>query len=413
MIVEVINTGSELLLGHTLNTHLGYLSSRLLPLGLQIQRQQTVPDGPEIEHALREALSRSEIIIVTGGLGPTSDDLTRDIAARLFQAPLEFHPEILEIILGRFARRKICPPDMVRVQAFVPKGAAVLPNEHGTAPGLYFERDGKHIFFLPGPPNELHPMFEDSVLPRLRGLSAGRAAILSKTLRVYGQGESFVQEAVEKPVKKLGAIEVGYCARAGEVDLRLMAQDPDLLARAADLARHLLGHSVYAEDEAGMEETVVHLATQKNCTLATAESCTGGLVAHRLTNVPGASAVFLRGWVTYSNLSKIEELGVREETLRAHGAVSAETASEMARGALQKSKAALAVAVTGIAGPGGGTAEKPVGTTFFALAQLNFNTNDIKVATYAKHLVPQREVFKTMASQFALDLLRRALLALN
>ena len=410
MIVEVINTGSELLLGQVLNTHLGYLSGQLLPLGLQVRHQQTVPDGPEIEAALLLAFQRSNCILVTGGLGPTSDDITRDIAARVFNTPLEFHPEILDHIHAYFARRQVTPPDSVRVQAQVPRGARVLPNHHGTAPGLCFVQDDKLIFFLPGPPRELMPMFEESVLPVLRDKTMGTPRILQKVLRVHGMGESLVQQTVEKPLLELGNIQIGYCARPGEVDLRLICHEPPLIEQAASLAHRLLGDAIYAEDQDTMEQIVVRLARDKGLTLTTAESCTGGLVAHRLTNVPGASSVFHRGWITYSNMAKIEELGVNPATLEKHGAVSPETASEMARGAIEKSHASLAVAVTGIAGPDGGTLQKPVGCVFFALAKRNLNTNDIIIATDGKHLVPRREVFKTMASQCALDLLRRTLL---
>ena len=280
----------------------------------------------------------------------------------------------------------------------------MLPNPNGTAPGLHLIHDNRHIFCLPGPPSELYPMFEASVLPVLRQLSAGTPPLHQKVLRLIGLGESLVQEKAEAVLRSLGSIDIGYCARRGEVDLRLITRDPALLTRAAACARDIFGSAVYAEDDETMEQTVIRLATAQNLKIATAESCTGGLIAHRLTNIPGASAVFLQGWVTYSNASKTSLLDVDPALLERYGSVSPETASAMAQGALRHSGADLAVSVTGIAGPSGGSPEKPLGTVHFGLATRKTCT------THAKLLVPGREVFKTMASQFALDLLRRALM---
>ncbi|MDR0533257.1 MAG: competence/damage-inducible protein A [Verrucomicrobiales bacterium] len=406
MIIEVINTGSELLLGQVLNTHLGYFSEQLLPLGVRVTRADTVPDGPLIEQSIRESMSRADVVLVTGGLGPTSDDLTRDIISRMFNAPLEFHPEILDKIYTYFAQRKVVPGPLTRVQAFVPQGATVLPNNHGSAPGLYLQRDGKHLFCLPGPPRELKPMFEDYALPILRELFAGIPPLARKVLRVYGVGESLLQERVEHHILAISdQIEIGYCARLGEVDLRFIAANGELVKQASAKARELLGEAIYAEDEGNMEQTVISAARAKHKTIATAESCTGGLVAHRLTNIPGSSAVLQRGWVTYSNQSKVDEIGVSEETLRLHGAVSAECAREMARGALAVSGCDLAVALTGIAGPDGGTAEKPVGTLYAGLAWKDAK-DEVQVESHHKLLVPKRDDFKLTASQFALNLLR-------
>jgi nicotinamide-nucleotide amidase len=218
-----------------------------------------------------------------------------------------------------------------------------------------------------------------------------------------------VQDMVETKLREFPGIEIGYCARPGEVDLRLMSPSaPELLAAEA-VVSEVLGSWIYAENNATMEETVIKLATAKNKTITTVESCTGGLVAHRLTNVPGSSLVFLRGWVTYSNQSKIDEVGVKPATLKAHGAVSRETAAEMAEGALRRSMADVALSVTGIAGPGGGTAEKPVGLVYIGLARLI--EGQVRVDVAEKRLFQQREMFKHMASQHGLDLIRRALLA--
>jgi nicotinamide-nucleotide amidase len=344
-------------------------------------------------------------MVITGGLGPTSDDITRDAAAEAFGRKLIFHPEILEGIAAKFAARNMVLNDLQKAQAMVPEGGVVLRNEFGTAPGLIVENDKTVAVLLPGPPRELRPMWENEALPWLKKRLAGRLPPLhEKTLRILGLGESRVQLLLEEKVRALGEVEIGYCARPGEVDLRLMGRDEKRVRRAVDLARSLLGDSVYAENRETMEEAVIRLATAAGKTVATAESCTGGLVAHRLTNVPGSSAVFRYGWITYADEAKMKELGVPADLLKKHGAVSDEVARVMAEGALQASGADVAVAVTGIAGPGGGSAEKPVGLVCFGLAARGSATKTIR-----ETLSCDRETFKYMASQIALDLLRRAL----
>lgn len=410
MKIELITTGSELILGYVLNTHIGYVSEKLMPLGLAISRNTTVPDGVIIREVVAEALERADIVIVTGGLGPTSDDITRDVLAELFSAPLEFTPEIWEAIHQRLCARNIPVMELMRSQAMVPRGAKWIPNEAGTAPGLHFHRGGKDIFCLPGPPNELHPMFDQQVLPAIAARVSKAEIPHLETYRIMGVGESRVQEMIETILRqKYTGIEIGYCARPGEVDLRLICKTPEHLAEAALLVAQTFGEDLYTSGQLGMEQVVVELARAAGKQLATAESCTGGLVAHRLTNVPGASAVLNRGWVTYSNEAKMDELRVRATTLEKHGAVSRETAHEMALGAIELSGADLAVSVTGIAGPSGGTPEKPVGLVYFGLAVRAGNS--VKITTQERRLAPRRELFKQMASQVALDFLRRALLA--
>jgi nicotinamide-nucleotide amidase len=406
MRVEVINTGTELLLGNVTNTHLGFLAQGLFSLGLRVERQVTVPDGPAITDAFREAMARAEIILVTGGLGPTSDDITRDAVAEAFGKKLIFHQEILDGIAAKFAARNFKMNDLQRSQAMVPEGGVVLENENGTAPGLIIESGRTIAILLPGPPSELRPMWENGALPWLKQRFAGTLPPMHEvTLRILGLGETRVQILLEDKVKALGDIEVGYCARPGEVDLRLIAREPDLVRRAADLARATLGDAIYAEGSATMEETVVLLARAAGKTVATAESCTGGLVASRITNVPHSSEMFRYGWVTYANEAKMTELGVPPELLEKHGAVSAEVAAAMAEGALRGADADLAIAVTGIAGPTGGTDEKPVGLVWFALAR-----RDGVTETLQRNLSSHRDIFKAMASQVALDLIRKALI---
>jgi len=405
MRVEIVNTGTELLLGRVANTHLGFLAQSLLGLGLRVERQTTVPDGAAIAEALDEAMARADLVIVTGGLGPTSDDITRDAAAAAFGRKLIFHPEILDGIAAKFARRNLAMNDLQRPQALVPEGGVVLDNPNGTAPGLILSNEKTVAVLLPGPPGELRPMWTDDVLPWLRKKFAhSLVPVHEATLRILGMGETRVQSLVENAVKALGPVEIGYCARPGEVDLRLIAPDENLVRQAAALARGKLGDAIYAEGSETMEQVVVRLARAAGKTVAAAESCTGGLVANRITNVPHSSEMFRYGWVTYANEAKMTELGVPAGLLEMHGAVSAEVAQAMAGGALRGSGADLAVAVTGIAGPTGGTLEKPVGLVYFALVSTTGKTEVME-----RKLLPVRETFKYMASQIALDLVRRAL----
>jgi nicotinamide-nucleotide amidase len=407
MRVEIINTGTELLLGEVTNTHLAFLAQSLFGLGLRVERQVTVPDGVAIAEAFEDAMGRgADLIIVTGGLGPTSDDITREAASEAFGKKLVFHQEILDGIAAKFAARKFLMNDLQRAQAMVPEGGVVLPNHFGTAPGLVVANDKHTAILLPGPPRELRPMWENEALPWLRQNFATRLAPVNEVmLRTLGVGETRVQILLEKDIRALGPVEIGYCARPGEVDLRLIAEDPDLLQRAADLARSRLKDLIYAENAAEMEEVVVRLAMAAGKIVATAESCTAGLVAAKLANVPGSSGIFRYGWITYANEAKTRELGVPPALLEKFGAVSAEVAAAMAQGALRESGADLAISVTGIAGPGGGTEEKPVGLVYFGLARKGG-----EVKTQQHHLSQVRDTFREMAAQIALDLGRRALL---
>ena len=404
MHVEVINTGTELLLGHVLNTHLRFLAEALFPLGLRIGRQVTVPDGLVIREALVEAAARAEILLVTGGLGPTTDDITRDVVADWLGLRLVHDEEIMRAITERFARRGLALSARIGLQALRPPEATVLPNEHGTAPGLYLPPTARspHLFLLPGPPRELHPMFTASVLPILQKVLPPRPELAMRNYRTAGLGESAVEELVGAPLLALG-LEVGYCARPGEVDLRLIGS-AEALARAEKIVAAQLGAQLVSRDQSSLEKVIVDRLSARGETLATAESCTGGLLAHRVTNVPGASAVFLEGFVTYANEAKTRALGGDAALLRAHGAVSREVAAAMAEGARTAAGVDHALATTGIAGPGGGSDAKPVGTVFIALA------TKLGPTTVEQHRFPtDRETFKDLTAQTALDLLRRRL----
>ncbi|MGA2248133.1 MAG: competence/damage-inducible protein A [Verrucomicrobiota bacterium] len=440
MNVELVNTGSELMLGRVLNTHQQWLCRRLADLGHVVTRQVAVADrGDDIQNAVREALGRADLVIATGGLGPTSDDITRELIAQLLGRKLVRDAEVLAHIENFFAKRGRPRPAMTDVETFVPEGALVFLNQMGTAPGLAMQvapaaeengrlrtesgRQGARtdsrdrfrssavrpwLVMLPGPPRELRPMFDDAVVPLLRREFAAEIFVC-RTLRSTGIGESRVQEMIEaevRPFVELG-LQVGYCARPGAVDVRLAAEGGEaqgLVQAAATAVQRALGPNIYGYDDEEIEAVVVRLLTAQGKSLALAESCTGGNLAHRVTNVPGASAVFFGGVTSYANSAKENLLGVRPETLEQHGAVSEAVAREMAAGAREKFRSDFALAVTGIAGPAGGTPEKPAGTVFIALAAAD------GVAVEQRLNPWDRLTFKDVTATQALDLLRRRLI---
>jgi len=423
--IELINTGSELLLGRVLNTHQQWLCRRLADLGHVVARQIAVPDtAHDIQQSVREALSRADLVIVTGGLGPTSDDITRDLIAQLLGKKLVRDEAVFTHIKNYFAARNRPMPVNNDLQAMVPEGAIVLPNPNGTAPGLAiqipaaakFQIENPHskirnlqwLVMLPGPPRELRPMFDDFVVPILRREFPLEVPFVCRTLRTGGVGESAVQEKIQPPLAALVAkgLEVGYCARVGQVDVRLAARgaDAEKIVRAGEaVVQQIFGANIYGSDDEEIEQVIVRLLTEKKKTLALAESCTGGFIANKITNVPGASAVFLGGVVSYANSAKEKFLGVRADTLNLHGAVSEPVAREMAEGAREKFGADFALAVTGIAGPAGGTPEKPVGTVFIALTGKFGTVVERKLNLY------EREAFKQLTAQQALEMLRQRL----
>lgn len=412
--LEVLNTGSELLLGSVRDAHLSWLGRELFPLGLRIARQTTVPDGAPIRDALLESFARTDVIIVTGGLGPTTDDITRELAAELLGRKMLSHPETLERIQERCRRRGFSFQPRMERQAMAPQGATVLPNDNGTAPGLYLPAvegiswSSPHLFLLPGPPRELQPMAVAHVLPVLKELAKRHSGGVTQECRIYkvvGMGESMVEAKIGLELSKRGDLEVGYCARPNEVDFRLIGPR-EILDQVEPSVLAVVGDYLVSGDEKSMEEIVVHLLGQKGATLATAESCTGGHLVNRLTNVPGASKVFLEGFVTYSNRSKSDLLGVPADLIATHGAVSEEVVRAMAEGALRKSGATFVLATTGIAGPDGGTPEKPVGTVWLALAR-----DGCEPEVWKETIPADRITFKQVVTQSALDRLRKRLKA--
>lgn len=402
----MINTGTELTLGNTLNTHGAWFGRELFMLGLRVTRQTTVPDGEPIREALAEAVSRADVVLVTGGLGPTSDDLTREITAEVLGIELITDEAAVRSLEAFFVQRnKPMAPSNLK-QALVPVGADVLPNPNGTAPGVYIPprlngRGNAAVFLLPGPPRELHPMFREEVAPRLRALAGVESAVRAHEMKFTGVGESDFHQGIDARLAAIDDLEYGYCAHVGEVDLRLIG-DAEALASARAIALDVFGDLLINENGDSLELTVVKLLKERGWTCATAESCTGGLIASRLTDVPGASAVFTHGFVTYSNEAKHSELGVSADDLRLHGAVSETVARQMAEGALQAGGADVAVAVTGIAGPDGGTPDKPVGTVWIAWASKSGETRAVR-----RYHPRNRKDFKRAVSQDALDGIRR------
>lgn len=418
MTVEIINTGSELMLGRVLNTHQQWLCRRLADLGYVVSRQMSVPDiGCQIQQVVRESLSRADLVITTGGLGPTSDDITRDLIAQLLHKNLCEDEVVLKQLRKFFRTRKRAMPERVRLQALVPEGATVLRNPNGTAPGLAmevrpnsFRSDGKTswLIMLPGPRRELRPLFIERVVPLLERVLPTESAFSCRTLRTTGVPESVAEEKVGSRLHPLieAGLELGFCANVGQVDVRLSAcgrNGAQLVSEAERIVREQLTSNIYGVDDEELESVVVRLLTERKQTLAIAESCTGGCIANRITNVPGASVVFLAGLVTYSNEAKQKLLGVNAATISKHGAVSEAVAREMAETARRQGRADFALSVTGIAGPSGGTARKPVGTVFIGLSTGQHTTVERFFNPY------DRETFKQTTSQQALNILRLAL----
>jgi nicotinamide-nucleotide amidase len=408
MRVALLTTGTELLMGDVRDAHLLFIAQQILPLGLRLNEQRTVPDGSAIQDALKEVFPRSDILFVTGGLGPTTDDVTREIVSDQLGLDLVQDEALLTSIRERLTKRRIPFSDRIARQAQVPKGAIVLPNHNGTAPGFYLKpnlnpkTESPHLFILPGPPRELRPMFRDSVLPILSSIVPA-PTFHRRFYRIANMGESIVEKAVGRKILAIPGIELGYCARPSEVDLRVIGEKR-AVEQADAIITEALGDSIYSSADESLEEVLVKLLRAQSKTVATAESCTGGLLANRMTNVPGASDVFVAGYVVYANEAKVDVLNVDPETIREHGAVSEPVARTMADGARKRSGATFALATTGIAGPTGGTDDKPVGTVFVALASPDRDT-EVKRLFFPN----DRETFKQQTAQAAFDMLRRRL----
>jgi len=407
---EILCVGTEILIGDIVNTNAAYISGRLAALGINQYYQAVVGDNPaRLEGKIREALTRCDLLIMTGGLGPTYDDLTKETAAKCMGRQLSLHERSLERMTAYFKSRNYVMSETNKKQAYMPEGAVVFDNDHGTAPGLAMEdeENGKIVIMLPGPPREMKPMWDDSVEPYLMQYS--EAMFYSKNINITGMGESAVEEVLQDYMKTAVNPTVAPYCKDGEVRLRVTArvktlkEGEELCDRAiGEISRTEVGKFIYGVDTT-LEEAAVRLLKENGQKVACAESCTGGLLAKRITSVSGASEVFDGGVVSYANEIKAKLLGVKEETLEKFGAVSEETAREMALGVKKLMEADYGIGITGIAGPGGGTPEKPVGLVYVSLA----DSDGCEVVKL--NLKGEREYVRYLSSNNALAMLVRKL----
>lgn len=410
MIVELISVGTELLLGNIVNTNAAYLAEQCAALGLSCYYQSVVGDNAQrLGAVLRSALERSDIVILSGGLGPTTDDLTKETAAEVMAMPLVMDAHSLERIESFFAARGLEMTENNKKQALIPQGAMVLDNDNGTAPGLILKKEGKHVILLPGPPNELVPMFEKSVREYLDLLEPG--IIYSRTVKICGIGESKAADMIQDLIDGQTNPTVAPYAKTGEVHLRVTARAEDekearqLVKPVVKELKNRFGSDIYAtEGEVTLEKAVVDLLLANELTVSAIESCTGGLLSARLINIPGVSEVFKSGYITYSNKAKRKLVGVKKSTLHKYGAVSEQVAKEMANGSAMLTKSDVTVSVTGIAGPDGGTVQKPVGLVYIGCCVRG------KTVVKEYHFMGSREKIRDAAVSAALTLMRHCIL---
>ena len=409
MKAEIISVGTELLLGQVINTDASYVARALSELGIDMMFSCTVGDNNgRLKEALTRALERSDLVITTGGLGPTEDDLTKETIAECAGAPLVLHEESMERLKEHFNGRHMGQNQIK--QAMLPQGATVLPNDRGTAPGCAVEtKEGKIIMMFPGPPSELIPMLHSYGIPFL--MKRENASIFSMNVHVFGQGEGAVAEMLSDMTDASNPTVATY-AKEGEMYVRVTAKAEnaqkaeDMCRPVAERIRERIGDCVYGINVDSLEQLAVNLLSERKMTIATAESCSGGLLAKRITDIPGASQVFEMGAVTYANRIKTLLLGVPEELLEKHGAVSEEVAAAMAEGVREKAGSDIGIGITGIAGPDGGTEEKPVGLIYVGLSdQAGTVVRKVKVFSQRR----PRSYYRYTAASFALDMVRRRL----
>ena len=408
MKAEILSVGTELLLGDIVNTNAQYLSKRLAEMGILVYHQSVVGDNPQrLQEAFAEAFKRSDMVVTTGGLGPTKDDLTKEAAATYFNKKLTMDSEAFRQIQAHLSRGNRVVTEAHKKQALFPEGAVVFYNEVGTAPGCATEKDHKIIINLPGPPDEMTHMFEKAVVPYLAKYQDG--VLVSKVLRIVGIGEASMAQRVDDIISQQGNPTVAPYAKDSEVILRITAragsreEGENLIAPMEATIRERLGEDIYGEGDTSLEGETVKLLLNKKQTLAVAESCTGGLVASLLVNYPGISAAFMEGLVTYSNEAKIRALRVNPETIEKFGAVSEETAREMAEGIARRAGTDIGLSTTGVAGPEGGTPEKPVGLVCLGLYLKG------EVRSKQMSLTGNRNHVRSKAATAAIDWLRREL----
>ena len=410
MTVEIIAVGTEILLGNIVNTNAAYLAEKCAGLGLSCYHQDVVGDNEErLMETIRLALTRADIILLSGGLGPTQDDLTKEAAAKVMGKELYLHEPSKEAIRQFFVERNMEITENNWKQAMVPEGCIVVENPGGTAPGIIIAENGKHVVLMPGPPGELIPMFERSIMPYLAGLTTG--VIYSQTVKICGVGESKAESMVEDLVNAQDNPTIATYAKTGEVHLRVTATAPDekeakkLVKPMVKELKGRFGNHVYTTDsEVTLEKAVVDLLMANKLTACTVESCTGGMLSARLINVPGVSEVFKSGYVTYSNKSKRKLLGIKKNILMKHGAVSEQIAKEMAKTAATLARTDVSVSTTGIAGPDGGTPDKPVGLVYIGCNVCG------RVTVKECHFHGTREKIRESTVSAALSLMRECIL---
>lgn len=404
---EIIAIGSELLTPEKTDTNGLWLTGKLNEIGIEVKLKTIVGDDSlRLEETIKDALKRSDVVITTGGLGPTEDDITRQISARAIRRELVFHEEIVEHLRERFRAWGREMPEINKRQAYTIEGAEILPNPNGSAVGMAVEIGEKFLIILPGPPRENQPMFNDFVFQKLRE-KAGEIVFRKRILKVSGLGESAVDEAIAPIYSAYNNVSTSILFNKSEVEVHLTAQganDSEADALNAEIAAKIvetLGIAVFSTEGEEMEEVVGRLLVERGETLSVAESCTGGLISQRLTDISGSSRYFIEAVVAYANEAKINALNVAPEIIEQNGAVSAETAEAMAKGMRARAKTNYAISITGIAGPTGGTTEKPVGTVFIGYS-------DAKLTKSFKIVLPgDRFLIRWRSSQAALDYLRR------
>jgi len=406
MTAEILSVGTELLLGNIVDTNAAFLSQELAGIGISVFRQTTVGDNHgRLFCALTSAFENAEMVIVSGGLGPTQDDITKAVSAEYFGRELVMHKESLERAEARFAGRRM--PENIERNAIIPSGSQVLKNDNGTAPGVVIEGEGKILILLPGPPHEMMPMFTNHVIPFLREKSG--EVFVSHTLKIIGRGESEVETILSDLITAQTNPTIAPYAKIGEVHVRLTASAKSEAAAEALIKpieaeiHNRLNPHIYSSNGSTLPEVVISLLKQKKHTLAIAESCTGGLIMSELVSVPGCSSVILEGLCTYSNEAKTARLGVNAELIKTHGAVSPQVAAAMAENVAKTSGAAIGISTTGVAGPDGGTADKPVGLIYIGM-HINGETE-----TAMLNIVGSRNIVRNRAATQALDMLRRRL----
>ena len=410
MTVEIIAVGTEILLGNIVNTNAAYLAEKCAELGLSCYYQDVVGDNEmRLMDTIRLALTRSDILLLSGGLGPTQDDLTKEAAAKVMGRELYMHEPSKEAIRQFFAERSLEITDNNWKQAMVPEGCIVVDNPGGTAPGIIITENDKHLILMPGPPGELIPMFEHSIMPYLAGLQTG--VIYSQTVKISGVGESKAESMVEDLISEQSNPTIATYAKTGEVHLRVTATAQDekearkLVKPVVKELKGRFGSHIYTTDsDVTLEKAVVDLLAANKLTACTVESCTGGMLSARLINVPGVSEVFKSGYVTYSNKSKRRLLGIKKNILVKHGAVSEQIAREMAKTAAALARADVSVSTTGIAGPDGGTPEKPVGLVYIGCNVCG------RITVKECHFHGSREKIRESTVAAALALLRECIL---